>query len=220
MTIDPQSLLFGAVAAVLGTGALISWARQRKRREAYTEYSLIRGFQYEPRHPEGERRFRDVFEPFQKGNSDSWRNTITGTKNQTPFIAFEYVWTTGASKYQNRHHVSGIIWERDDVSFPKFALVPQGWLSRAGHIFGMQDIDFADSPEFSSAYRLTGPNESAIKELFTPEIRQFFAATPNQRVTGGGRFLIWWFEFELPSVTRLDEWLEGGDQVRRRFFKQ
>ncbi|HXG98083.1 MAG TPA: hypothetical protein VNJ06_13355 [Gemmatimonadales bacterium] len=219
MTIEPQYLLVGAVFAVMGSAALVSRARERRRRDSYAEYSLIRGFKYEPQRPEGERRFRDAFEPFRQGGSDSWRNTITGTKNQAPFTAFEYVWVTGGGRSRQTHHVSGIIWESDDVSFPKFALAPEGLLSRVGQFFGMQDIDFADSPEFSRAYRLSGPNESAIRELFTTEIRQFFAATPGYRVSGAGRFLIWWFDIRLPSVTHLDEWLEQGDHVRRRFFK-
>jgi hypothetical protein len=83
----------------------------------------------------------------------------------------------------------------------------------------MQDIDFPESPEFSRAYRLTGPNEPGIREQFGPEIRRFFEVTPGQQVIGGGRFLIWWLDAKLPAVERLDEWLEQGDQVRRRFFK-
>jgi hypothetical protein len=219
MTIEPQFLVVGAALAVTGVVALISRARQRKRREAYAEYCLGRGFKYEPQHPEGERRFSDVFESFRNGNKNSWRNTITGTKNGAEFTAFEYVWETGGRNRQ-RHYRSGVIWERDEVSFPKFTLVPEGWFSKIGQVFGMQDIDFPDSPVFSSAYRLAGPNETGIRELFTTEIRQFFDATPGQRVSGGGRFLIWWFDAELPSVTALDEWLERGDQVRRRFFKE
>jgi len=87
-------------------------------------------------------------------------------------------------------------------------------------VFGMQDIDFTDSAEFSKAYRLEGPDEASVRSLFIPQIRQFFAATPGQHVTGGGRFLIWWFASLLPSAQSLDEWLEQGDHVRRRFFKQ
>lgn len=219
MTIEPQQYVLMVAVAVMGVGALISRTRQRKRREAYAEYCLGRGFKYEPQHPEGERRFRDVFESFRQGNSDSWRNTITGTKNGAEFTAFEYVWQTGGRNRQT-HYRSGVIWERDEVSFPKFTLVPEGWFSKIGQVFGMQDIDFPESPVFSSTYRLAGPNESAIRELFTTEIRQFFDATPGQRVSGGGRFLIWWFEAGLPSAMALDEWLERGDHVRRRFFKQ
>lgn len=207
-------------AVVLG-GAVWMFKRglERKRREAYTEYCLIRGFHYDPQHPEGERRFRDVFEPFQKGNSKSWRNTITGARNGAPFTAFEYEWSTGSGKSRHTHTRSGIIWERDNASFPRFELWPEGLLSRVGKLFGAQDIDFVDSPEFSRAYRLKGLDESAIRELFTQEIRRFFEATRDQRVTAGGRFLIWWCNSDLPGAADLDEWFEKGDQMRRRFFK-
>lgn len=215
MTIDPWYIVVGGLVVFSVWTALRSRALERRRREAYAEFCLIRGFKYEPPHPEGERRFRDVFDDFQKGDGSSWRNTITGTRNGTPFTAFEYVWKEGKAT----HMRSGIIWERDDGSFPKFELAPEGWLSRVGELFGARDIDFTESPEFSKAYRLTGPNESVIRALFTPEIRQFFAATPNLRLTGGGRFLIWWFATLLPPSSALDEWLERGDHVRRRFFK-
>ena len=216
--IAPVWLIGGGLTGLMGAIALYQHVRQRKRREALTEYCQIRGFTFEPKRPGGERRFRDVFEPFQQGQDNSWRNTISGAKNGAPFIAFEYVWTTGSGRSRRTHHRSGLIWESDAVSFPKFALAPEGWFSRLGEFFGLQDIDFTDAPEFSQAYRLTGPNESAIRQLFTPEIRQFLAATPDQHVTGGGRFLIWWFDSELPAADELDEWLERGDHVRRRFF--
>jgi hypothetical protein len=220
MTLPPQTYLIGGIAIVIGAGALISYVWDRKRRAGYAEFCLVRGFKFAPQQPDGERRFRDVFDVFRKGGSDSWRNTITGERNGIPFMAFEYHWTEGGGKSRHDETRCGMIWESDDVSFPKFALVPEGWFSKIGEFFGMQDIDFPESPEFSDSYRLSGPSESGIRDLFTPDIRQFFAAMPPQRVVGGGRFLIWWFESNLPSAKDLDEWLERGDQVRRRFFKQ
>ena len=217
--IEPQWLIIGGVAALVGSLALVSRAQQRRRRAAYEEFSLIRGFTFEPERPGGEARFRDVFEPFNEGRRRTWGYTISGRKNQSPFTAFEYKWVTGGGKHSSLHQVSGIVWEREDAALPKFQLSPEGWVSRLGEMFGMQDIDFPDSPEFSQAYRLTGPDERAIRELFTTEIRHFFAAIPKQHVAGGGKFLFWFRNFHLPSVDHLDEWLEQGDHVRRRFFK-
>jgi hypothetical protein len=215
MTIEPWYVFMGGLAAYSVFAVVRYHTVRRRRREAFAEFCLLRGFKFDPQKPEGERRFRDVFEDFQKGNEKSWQNEITGTKNGVPFTAFEYVWTEGkATSFR-----SGIIWERDDVSLPKFELWPEGWLSRIAQVFGMQDIDFNESPEFSQAYHLRGLNESAIRACFTPEIRQFLAVTPNQHVTGGGRFLIWWSTTLLPPPSGFDEWLEHGDQVRRRFFK-
>ncbi len=218
MMVAPQLIFIGGAAVIGGAVWMFTRARARKRREAYTEYCLIRGFHYDPQHPEGERRFRDVFEPFQRGSSKSWRNTITGTRNGAAFTAFEYVWTTGSGKSRSTHTRSGMIWERDDARFPRFELWPEDLLSRLRKLFGARDIDFFDSPEFSKAYHLKGPDESAIRALFTQEIRRFFESTPAQRVTAGGPFLIWWFNSSLPDAAKLDEWLERGDHVRRRFF--
>jgi hypothetical protein len=218
--LDVQWIVMGGVAALLGAAALLARARERKRRAAYEEYSLVRGFTFEPDRPEAGRRFGDVFEPFTQGRRRKWGYTISGTKNKIPFIAFEYTWVTGSGRNSSTHRVGGVIWERDGVTIPKFVLSPEGWFSRLGQMFGMQDIDFAESPEFSRAYRLKGPDEGGIRSLFTPEILQFFAATPDQHVAGGGRFLFWWRNLHLPSVDHFDEWLEQGDQVRRRFLKE
>ena len=219
MLLPTQAYLAAGFVALVTLGGLVSYIWDSRRAKAYAEFCLARGFKFEPQKPEGERRFRDVFDDFKRGGRDAWRNTISGEKSGIPFIAFEYEWTEGTPKHSHTEHRCGMIWESDDVSFPKFALGPEGWFSKMGAWFGKQDIDFADSPEFSDRYRLTGLNESSIRELFTREIRQFFAVTPYQQVVGGGRFLIWWFDDTLPSVKHLDEWLEKGDQVRRRFFK-
>lgn len=220
MTIDIQWIVIGGVAAVSGAAALIARAQQRKRRAAYEEYSLVRGFTFEPERHDGERRFGDAFEPFNQGRSRKWGSTINGMKNRAPFIAVEYAWVTGGGRNSSTHHIGGVVWERDDVTLPKFALSPEGWFSRLGQMFGMQDIDFSESVEFSRAYQLKGPDEAGIRSLFTPEIHNCFAATPDQYVAGAGRFLFWWRNMRLPSAAQLDEWLEQGDQVRRRFFKE
>lgn len=218
MTIDIQWIVFGGVAALVGAAALIARAREQKRRAAYEEFSLVRGFTFEPERPEGERQFEDVFEPFTQGRRRKWGYTIGGSKNGVPFIAFEYSWVTGGGKNSSTHRVSGIVWERDGVTLPKFALSPEGWFSRLGGMFGMQDINFPESSDFSRGYRLKGPDEAGIRALFTPEMCQFFAATPGQHVAGGGRFLFWWRNIRLPVAEQLDEWLEQGDHVRRRFL--
>jgi hypothetical protein len=217
MTGGLEFLLMGGFAALIGGGILLARAHERKRREAYQEFCLVRGFTFEPERPEGERRFADAFDPFNQGRRRQWRYTINGTRNQMPFIAFEYQWVTGSGKSTTTHQISGVVWERDDFAFPKFSLNPEGWFSKLGAMFGMQDIDFEDSPEFSNLYRLKGPDEAGIRALFTPTIRHFFAATPGQQVAGGGRFLFWWHDRALPPVDKLDEWLEQSDQVRRRF---
>ena len=215
--IEPWILVGGGLA-VAGGAVWFQRARERKRRDAYAEYSLVRGYTYEPQRADGAHRFRDVFDVFKQGGNDSWRNTITGTKNRARFTAFEYVWHTGAGKSRHTHVVSGLIWESDAVSLPRFTLAPEGWFSRLGDWFTKRDIDFIESPEFSRSYQLKGLDEQAVRQLFTAEVRRFFEVTPNQKVDGSGRLLFWWSDKALPAADGLDEWLEQGDHVRRRFF--
>ena len=75
-----------------------------------------------------------------------------------------------------------------------------------------------DSPLFLLPGATSSLLEQAVRKLFTPEVRRFFEVTPDQKVNGGGRFLVWWSDKPLPTAERLDEWLEQGDHVRRRFF--
>jgi hypothetical protein len=218
MLIAPQFLIIGGVAVVVGGLVAFARAQERKRRASYEEFSMIRGFAFEPERPDGERRFAEMFAPFNEGRRRTWGYTISGRKNQEPFVAFEYQWVTGSGKSSTTHRICGVVWERTAVVLPRFALAPEGWFSRLGGLFGMQDIDFDESPEFSREYRLTGPDEESVRKLFSPEIRQYFAATPRQHVAGGGPFLFWWQETRLPPTDHLDEWLEQSDHVRRRFL--
>lgn len=219
MLIDPSLLIIGGGVVLVGAIAANAIARERRRRAAYEEFCRTRGFGFETERPGGERRYQGTLEYFTQGRSRRWGYTINGRRADAPFTAFEYRWVTGGGKNSSTHRIAGIVWERDGAALPGFALTPEGWLSRVGDIFGMQDIDFAESPEFSRAYRLRGPDDGAIRAAFTPELRHFFAVTPDQHVAGGGTVLIWWRSGRLPPAARLDEWLEEGDRVRRRFFK-
>jgi hypothetical protein len=217
MTVELPWLIMGGVAAALGGLALVNRARDRKRRAAFAEYSVVRGFTFEAQRADWERRYANVLDVFSQGRRRTWGNTISGTKNNLPFTAFEYRWVTGGGKHSQTHHIGGVVWELNGAVIPKFSLTPEGWLSRISHVFGLQDIDFDDSADFSKQYQLQGPDEAAIRKLFTPELRRFFESTPQQQVAGGGPWLLWYRHGRLPSTDELDEFIELGDQVRRRF---
>ncbi|MGE4615272.1 MAG: hypothetical protein AAEJ46_13135, partial [Planctomycetota bacterium] len=47
-------------------------------------------------------------------------------------------------------------------------------LDRFKEYFGAQDFDFSAHPAFSKKYRLRGTDEDAIRDLFRPEVREYF----------------------------------------------
>lgn len=201
---------------------------EQRRCEAYEGYSLIRGYRFERERPGGgpERQLADDFALFRAGHSRRWRYLISGQVNGHPFTAFEYRFVTGAGKSSHTQDCAVMLWEAQGRALPRFSLVPERFFMRLGQRFGVQDFDFPEDPEFSSATQLQGDDEGAVRALFTPVRRRFFAGasvagTPRSdcHVAGAGQRLIWWRATRLPPADELDAFLAEGDAVRRVFLE-
>ncbi|HEV8303757.1 MAG TPA: hypothetical protein VGQ25_02240 [Gemmatimonadales bacterium] len=218
MLIEPQWIVLGGVAALTAGGVLFARAAERKRREALEGFCLMRGFRFEPERPGAEAALAALFEPFRSGHSRKWGYTLTGVVGGRPITAFEYRWVTGGGKNSHRHAVHAILWETPDGRLPAFTLGPENLLTRLAGVFGAQDIDFADSPEFSRAYRLRGEDEAAIRAFLTPALRQFLTLTPGQQIAAAGTRFLWWRAGRLPKPEQLEQFLMEGDALARRFL--
>jgi len=219
MLIEPQWVILGGVAAAVAGGFLLARAAERKRREALEGFCLMRGFRFEPERPGAEMAVAALCEPFRSGHSRRWGYTLTGTASGRPITAFEYRWVTGGGKSSHRHNIHALLWETPGGRLPAFTLGPENLLTRLAAVFGGQDIDFDDSPEFSSAYRLRGEDEAAIRAFLTSDLRQFLALTPGQQIAAGGTRFLWWRNGRLPKPDQLDQFLMEGDALARRFLK-
>ena len=103
---------------------------------------------------------------------------------------FDYQYTTGGGNNSQTHRLTVVAMESDGLRVPSFQMWPEGFWSRVGSMFGMQDIDFDDSPEFSEAYVLKGEEEAAVRECFTPERRQFFAENQGHKLEAAEGVLV------------------------------
>ena len=220
MLIEPQYIVLGGVAALAAGGVLLARAAERKRREALEGFCLMRGFRFEPERPGAEAALAALFEPFRSGHSRKWGYTLTGVLSGRPITAFEYAWVTGGGKSSQRHAIHGILWETPNGRLPAFTLGPENLLTRLAGVFGAQDIDFADSPEFSSAYRLRGEDEAAIRAYLTPDLRQYLTLTPGQQIAAGEARFLWWRRGRLPKPDQVEQFLMEGDALARRFLKE
>jgi hypothetical protein len=215
----PTNLLFFlAPVALIAVALAISWIVTKRRRKAYETFCLERGYRFDPRRPGEERRNPATCPLFSEGHGRCWTFTISGTSGGTPFTAFEYEWTTGGGRSSQRHSIGGLLWscERE---LPQFVVTPEGFWAKIAAYFGGQDIDFPDSPQFSSAYRLQGSDEPAVRTLFTPTRRQAFELVPGQHAAGSGRELMWWRNGTLPAPDEFDAFLMEGDRIRLVFAR-
>jgi hypothetical protein len=220
MLIEPQWVILGGVAAALAGGFLLARAAERKRGEALEGFCLMRGFRFEPERPGAEAALGDLCEQLRSGHSRRWGHTLTGVVSGRPITVFEYRWVTGGGKSSHRHNIHAILWETPGARLPAFRLGPENLLTRLAAVFGGQDIDFDDSPEFSSAYRLRGEDEGAIRAFLTSDVRQFLTLTPGQQIAAAGTRFLWWRHGRLPKPDQLEQFLMEGDALARRFLKE
>jgi len=219
MLIEPQWVILGGMMALVAGGALLARAAERRRREALEAFCLMQGFRFEAERPGAEAAFASWFEPFRSGHRRRWGYTFTGNVSGRPVTVFEYTWVTGGGKSSQRHYLHAMLWDVPGARLPAMTLTPENLLTRLAAVFGGQDIDFDDSPEFSKAYRLRGEDEAAIRAFLTPDLRQVMALTPGQQIAGEGTHFLWWRNGPLPKPEQLDQFLMEGDSLARRFLK-
>ena len=216
---EPQWVILGGIA-VVATGGVLARAAERKRREALEAFCLMRGFRFEAGRPGAEAPLAEFFAPFRTGHSRKWGHTLSGTVSGRPVTAFEYAWVTGGGKSSHRHTIHAMLWETPGGRLPAFTLGPENLLTRLAGVFGGQDIDFVDTPEFSHAYRLRGADEPAIRAFLRPALRQYLALTPGQQIAAGGAHLLWWRGGRLPKPDQLEQFLMEGDALARQLLKE
>ncbi|RUA07535.1 MAG: hypothetical protein DSY81_12220 [Bacillota bacterium] len=107
------------------------------------------------------------------GSAKGARSVARGSYRGHPLVAFEfsYVVSTGKSSHTVRQTV--VILE-NSKSLPDLELCAEGVLDRFKEYFGAQDFDFSAHPAFSKKYRLRGTDEDSIRDLFRPEVREYF----------------------------------------------
>ena len=213
--------LWGVAAFLVVVTPLIylSYYLGQKRLKAYQMYCASRGYGFAAERPGAQDAYVHIVTFFDRGYGRRWRYEISGKYNGIAFTAFQYDYTisTGRSSTTYRHAL--IMWTVG-VSMPQFTLGPETFFTRIGEVVGFHDIDFADDPGFSNAYRLKGFDPTPVSAYFSPAIRQQLTALPGQHAAGEGSVLFFWRDGSLPKPENLDEFLATGDGVRTVLVSQ
>lgn len=154
-----------ALAGVLYVAFFLLFPRLegRKRQEGMKKASFEIGFAYN--------QVADIELPdlklFNTGSSHGGKikNLLTTTRDYIKWSIFDYRFSSG-----NLIHEQTVIMAQLANDLPEFYLSGEYFYHKLGEIIGFKDIDFTEFPEFSKRYRLTGPDENAIRQLFTPYV--------------------------------------------------
>jgi hypothetical protein len=92
---------------------------------------------------------------FQKGHSQTASNLVEGRNGSIIWKMFDFSYTTGGGRHRKTQYQQVFLITLKN-SLPNFTLGSENFFTRVGEIFGLKDIDFPYSPNFSKKYLLKG----------------------------------------------------------------
>ncbi len=203
---------------VLGLVLLIShYAGKRSKalQQAAAEFNL----QYQPKDDGSLLDSLSRFNLFQHGHHKRITNIMTGTYHGVSLKLFDYRYTTGGGK-------SSHIWSQtvllfgNDLELPVFVLKPENMFHRIGKVFGYQDINFVQHPQFSGYYLLQGADEDAVRGCFRENVLLYFDAHRGFSLQGEGADLLCFRHGKRIAATMLQEFMDSSLEIYALFRKR
>jgi hypothetical protein len=115
---------------------------------------------------------------------------MEGSVDGIRVAVFDYHFTVGGGKSQTVYHQTVCAVCDRRLRLPVFDLKPESIWNKLGALFGYEDIDFEEHPEFSRKYFLSGVGEAAVRALFRPEVRDTLEKRDGLSLEGAGdRFI-------------------------------
>jgi hypothetical protein len=162
------------------------------------------GFRYQPRAEIAALPFLRTFELFE-GYPYDLENLMQGKLDGCDAFVFDLTYRNVGGAYgggttTSRETMFAIV--SPDLDLPEFYLRPEGVLEKVMSAVSRVDIDFADRPGFSDKFLLYGKSEAAIRQLFKPQLFDFFEQNPYICVFARGNYL---FLYQSRTLTRPEQ---------------
>ena len=182
-------------ACLIGFVFYIAHLRVKKRTEAMCVLAESLEMKFEAKKCDPSTLGLDGIDLFEQGRSRKVLNLIKGTFEDTNAFIFDYHYVTGGGKNSSHHSQTVIAYEicsKDGFQLPQFTCKPERFFHKFADMFGFEDIDFEQYPEFSKAYRLKGENEDSVRKIFNETVIRQLEAESEQRwnVDGSGEWLV------------------------------
>ena len=210
-------LYFGGAAILIALIIALVKYFERKRREALRDWSRLMGYSFSEKGDDDLKLSLSRFHLFSKGHSRKIRNVMTRRSDETEITLMDYRYTTGGGKNSHTWNQTVISYRCPRLSLPPFALRPENIFHKIGGAFGYEDIDFDAHPLFSKQYLLRGPDEVAIRQLFTQSRLEFYGRNKGLCTEGDGDQLIFYRSSKRVAPEKLRAFIEKGAEVLRLF---
>lgn len=211
------------IVAMVAFGAAVfglSWWLNKKRTEKMQSYSESRGYTFEgDAHTIGMQ--LDAFKLFTQGHSSRIRNAMRGAKETGAIHICDYQYSTGSGKNRTTHHQTIALLHTPGRRAPHFFIRRQArFFDAVGKLFGGQDINFDEDPDFSNKYVLQGAgDEDVLRRFMTPGLRELLTrlADRNLVVEVNGELMLIHQSRRLGKHDDIDALLADAVNIRRQW---
>lgn len=216
---QPWHFIVGIFALIIAI-FILSYMKEKKRREELKKVSALLGFSFTPRPEEDITASFINLKMFQKGHSRKAYNVLRGKWGSNHWMIFDYKYTTGGGKSSSTHTQTIACSMLGNVSLPAFNMGPESIFHRIGDKLGFHDIDFSSHHEFSKKYLLKGNNEEAVRKLFASWILDYFQNRDRiVSIEADGDRILFYNHGKRINPGNLQSFIEEADQALRMFKK-
>ena len=216
----PVLFIVGFAVVLAGALAVAYWLDQ-KRKQKLADAALQCGFQYDREGEALPESAKAALDLFNRGHAKESLNILRGAAAGSDVVIFDYRYTVGSGK-SSQTYVQTVAAFKLRGSIPSFTLCKENLLHKMLSAVGYQDIDFDASPEFSKRYLLRGPDEQAIRRLFSPGLINFFETAGDEHlaVEGGGEWLLIYQLSHRSDPEKLREFVDQRAQYATGIISQ
>ncbi len=178
--------LFGGIAVFIGGIGWMVHSMDKKRTAAVQMVAQTMGFTFTKDCDAEMADLVGALPVFDNGHSRKATRLMRGKLAGRDAAIFDYRYTTGGGKSSHTHYHTMVLFLAGAEGLPDFSLSPENFLHRIAGVFGYQDIDFPEAPDFSKHYLLRGTDETAIRDTFNSEVLAFLGGSTGWQVQSSG----------------------------------
>lgn len=216
-SIDSTTLSFAVLIAIGAIFFVLKVKYPGRRKKALARLAHRLGFTIEGEDWSSSSRAPQLAAPlFRRGEEKAFENIMSMTHEGLTCNFFDYTYRVARSRFSQT-----VAAFTQDVLLPAFEVVPvlkAGSLSTAQQ---RQAIDLDYHPNFSARFRLLGPNEEKVRELFTPRV-VFFLETlevgSTWHIEGSDFTLIVYHAGETVNPSEYPAFIEETTRLAKAFL--
>ena len=206
--------VFYVILAVIAAFVGARYYADKRRKQAMAGVAQQLGLEFEESVDDGMlERFSDLH-LFGKGSNRKVLNLMTARRSRVEIMIFDYRYQQGGGKNRRSSTQTVVAFELVGMDLPGFECRSENVFHKIGQVFGYQDIDFDDDPEFSKSMVLRGEDVSRIRQMMNRDIRNFIKENKELSVEGKHNLLLVYRHAKQIKPDRIVQALDTAESLR------